>query len=183
MKTFIDLLLFLGLVGGLVSCQEEFHTTIGHTLEGQFIEAEIDGVPHYLATTNGCSSANKYYYQDAPELEFPLDQLNVMRQSQQGDRAIYFYVLQGRLLQDEFPIFYEAEELTAYCRHVELQYYEEKGSKRERVYKGLVNMILQDWDEEGFLTGSFDGVLRSEGGDLKKIDDGAFRIRVFKESL
>lgn len=183
MKTFVYAIFSLGLLCCLAACQNEYHITVGNTLEGQFIEAEIAGVKHYMATTNGCSSSNRYYYLDAPELTLPMDQLNVMRQSKQGDRAIYFYALQGRLLQEEYPIFYQAEELAAYCRHVELQYYENQGSKKERIYTGLVNMTLNDWDEEGFLDGSFDGVLRSEGGEVKEIKNGLFRIRVFKDSL
>lgn len=182
MKTFVYSFLCMLAVGCLMSCEKESYVSIGHTLEGQYLQAELNGEETYLATTNGCIHGNKYYYAEYPNNPLPLDQLNLIRQSRDGKTAMHFYVSQGRLLQDDYPLIFEEGVYEAYCRHVELQYYENQGTSKEVMYKGLVNMVIEEWDEEGFLSGTFDGIIRAPGSKWKEIKNGAFRIKVRRES-
>ena len=181
MKTFVYSFLCLAAWGFLSACEKESHISIGHTLEGQYIQAQVNGVDVYLATTNGCISGNQYYYAEFPDNPLPLDQLNLIRQSRDGKTAMHFYVSQGQLLQDDYPLIFEAGVYEAYCRHVELQFYENQGTSKEVRYVGLVNMIIEDWDDEDFLVGTFDGIVRAPGSKWKELREGAFRIKVIRD--
>lgn len=181
MKIFVYSFLSMVALNCLLSCEKESHVMLGHTLEGQYIQAEVNGEDIYLATTNGCVSGNKYYYTEFVDNPLPLDQLNMIRQSRDGRTAMHFYVSQGKLRQDEYPLIFEEGVYETYCRHVELQYYENQGTAKEIKYSGLVNMIIEEWDDEGFLLGSFDGIVRATGSKWKKLEDGAFRIKIIAD--
>ncbi len=183
MKTFVYSFLSMAAFSCLLSCEKESHISIGHTLEGQYIQAEVNGEDIYLATTNGSISGNQYFYQEFPNNPLPLDQLNMIRQSRDGKTAMHFYVSQGQLLQDEYPLIFEEGVYEAYCRHVELQFYENQGTAKEVKYCGLVNMIIEEWDDEGFLVGTFDGIVRAPGSKWKDLKNGVFRIRVASDQL
>ncbi|NRB47349.1 MAG: hypothetical protein HRU41_06725 [Saprospiraceae bacterium] len=182
MKTFVYSFLWMVVVSSLMSCEKESYVSIGHTLEGQYIQAELNGEEIYLATTNGCIHGNKYYYAEYPNNPLPLDQLNLIRQSRDGKTAMHFYVSQGRLLQDDYPLIFEEGVHETYCRQVELQYYENQGTSKEVKYCGLISMIIEEWDDEDFLIGTFDGIVRAPGSKWKEIKKGAFRIKVRREN-
>lgn len=183
MKTFVYSFLYMAALSCLMSCEKESYINLGHTLEGQYIQAEVNGEELYLATTNGCVSGNKYFYAELANNPLPLDQLNMIRQSRDGKTAMHFYVSQGKLLQDEYPLIFEKGTYEAYCRHVELQYYENQGTSKEVKYGGLVNMIIEEWDDEGFLVGTFDGIVFASGSKRKELRNGTFRIRIVSDNL
>jgi|GEM_PF-3682115 len=183
MKTFVYSFLSLLVLGCISSCEKEAHIRLGHTLEGQYIQAQVNGEEIYLATTNGCVSGNQYYYEELPNNPIPLDQLNMIRQSRNGDKAMHFYVTQGKLLEDEFPLIFQEGVYEGFCRHVELQYYENQGSSKEIQYTGLVDMSIDSWDDEDFLQGTFEGIVRAPGSKWKEIKAGAFRIKVLRDNF
>lgn len=42
----------------------------------------------------------------------------------------------------------------------------------------MINMIIEFWDDEGFLVGIFDGIVWVKGSRWKEFKNGFFRIRV-----
>ncbi len=183
MKTFVYSFLCLATWGLLSACEKESYVRIGHTLDGQYLQAEVNGEDVYLATLLGNSFGNIYYYAELPNNPLPLDQLNLIRQSRDGKTAMHIYVSQGRLLQDEYPLIFEEGVHEGYCRQVELQFYENYGTSKEVKYCGMINMIIESWDDEGFLVGTFDGIARAKGSRWKELKNGSFRIRVEHDKL
>ena len=180
MKTFLHISLLLLLLSGLPACQDELFVTVGPPLDGQFMEARLDGQWVRLEHTMGGLHGNVYYFEEYPDLEHPLDQLNLVRKSGNGRTAMHMYVLQGRLLETAYPVEFDADEIIGFCRHAELQVYENAGTTKEKRSTGLVDLIIDTWDAEGFMEGTFNGIVNGEGRAIE-VREGRFRIKVIAQ--
>lgn len=127
-----------------------------------------------MVATNGDIFYNAYYISEDPAGS--LDQLNLIRYSEDGKEGLQIFVQGWRLLEQNFPLQLSPENgLCNNCLPAELQFVRLSNNEfKEEVI--FLDMLIDEWDEDGYMTGTFSGT----AGSSLSVINGTFRIRIFQ---
>lgn len=178
MKT-LNLFILICVLGiSFFSCEEEYFF-YGKEIEGEFIEAEIDG--QLLRTTKSSVGINSNRYSFGP-INFQndtLDQLVMIRLSDNGTESLSIFGFNLRLTETEFPLFISGDPFDPSIEpNIRLAYEQNRETDEEQIFNGQLEVIIEQWDEENYLEGSFSGTVINLSGVARQIDNGSFRIQV-----
>jgi hypothetical protein len=197
------ILIFL-LFGGLCSCKKNvadvttptpastaavFPSFVNSDPKGEyFIEGEYNGKKICLSTRNASidTFSNVYYFYPANH-----DQLNLIRENQEGSAEMQIYIGQSRMLFQKLPYSVPNDHL-AFCEFTQFQFYDERrrhGTENDPfddyTYQATTNtgmkMAVTSF-ENNILEGTFEGTLTTNTGKTIQVKNGSFRIKLYMKT-
>ena len=175
MKTLIPICFILLF---LVSCQKEDFVR-GKVINGEFIEAEIDGQLTRLASIPAFGRYAYYQVQRGVDSTIILDQMQLERVSENGNTSITLVGTNLNLLDASFPLEVSADQIFSGTEpFVTMILWQERISDSPPSSKsGSTNLTLLSWDENDILEGTFSGEVVGSGAPTV-VENGTFRIWV-----
>lgn len=176
MKIFTQLLVAISIFTIFNSCKKD---DILLNTSGEFIEANVGNQFVRYESTNGNVFNNTYYNDTIFGISDTIiqDQLNLIRYAENGDKSFDIFILGRKLKRDDVPINLANVELQwrDYTQDVQVVF----GQDDNVNYTGRVDLVIEEWDENNFLAGSFFGDIGTKTGDELSVENGKFRIQIF----
>ena len=145
----------------------------------EFISANFDGEELYFTNTAGADYYNAYYYTDS----INHDQLNLIRDSDDGSKSMQIFALGSRLYEQKFPVSLTDVSLCT----VELQLIDLKTDfhcmhcpEDDYHFISMVppEVIVTDFDNHGYISGNFRGEIATPTGRKMSVENGSFRMKI-----
>ncbi|MEM6965512.1 MAG: hypothetical protein AAF573_12145 [Bacteroidota bacterium] len=176
MKLIIQVLMMTCIIALTNGCTKE--ETLLKT-SGEFIEASINNdLIRYESTS--ASPYNNYYFYDTIITSVDTiiqDQLNLIRYADDGDKSFDIFITGRRLDKNEVPITLNNVSLQWRNHAADIQNIFGPGDGAN--YSGGADLVIEDWDENDFLSGSFSGNISTVTGKSLSVKNGKFRIQIF----
>lgn len=178
MKT-LNLFILLCVLGVCCSSCEEEYFFYGKEIEGEFIEAEMNGQVIRMAAHDGYGSSDAYFFSTLQLQGDTVDQLNLIRFSSNGTESFSIYGFNLRLLDSSFPLFIPSDPEDVFNEpYISFEYKQNRITDREIIFNGTLDLTIDSWDEEDYMQGTFSGTVIATDGTTRTVENGTFRIQV-----
>lgn len=174
-----------------VSMAEMFPNFVKSDAKGEyFIEGEFNGKTICLSNRNASldTFSNVYYYYPPDH-----DQLNLIRENEEGTAQMQIYIGQSMMLFQKFPYAVPHDHLV-FCEFTQFQFYDERrrhgtenGPNDDYTYHASTNTGMKlavTSFANNVLEGTFEGTLSTNTRKTIQVKSGSFRIKLYiKTSL
>ena len=176
-----NLLLLLVAILLFVSCSKN---NVKQELPDQYIKAQFgeENIIYERGTV-----ACEYLFRDDSSTSFVIDQLGLVTNSIGNQRGIQIYVMGSQFRDLNFPVNIGVLENAL----VDLQLIEYNspadtvfGINDDWNYSGVLNnFLIEKYDTQGYIEGSFSGIISTRTGRLLNVNEGAFRIMITEREI
>lgn len=181
----IALFAFLAGCITLCACSKTETTELIIPATGPYLQATVDGTAISFSNFiySGCEEPDRFGYRViTPEgASVPAtDHLFFRSTTPDGSAQIAISLKQIFLWRGDFPVTMESKKIGGDLIRMEYSQRDETGNRlRWDLDNRLGQLVIESWDEDGWLTGSFTAELRSSDGlQVKRLEGGRFRIPV-----
>lgn len=163
------------------SCEPKY-TYLSKEVEGEFVEAEIDG-QLYRFTRHSPNSGYDFYASviQISNVTIIQDQLLIGTYSEDGTKNMSIRVFNLWLDDSDLPLSVPIDLDGLTDPRATLTFQNDLTFNSEnRAGVGRVQLTIEEWDSEDYLIGTFEGEISPETGIIQVVENGNFRIKVVK---